>query len=183
MISLHPRQEQSWSQCKGQLGAFGPFLHRHAGWSDSCGMCPLETGLGLSSPISSTKWARKYPRGQHQPLTVSSSSQQNKKDQFFWLFSYSKVAEYHQCWNLRLLNKIGTWGQWKIGTKRDLLDLIVQSPAAWGSCGKELPHFCIETCWGFCPHKISCKSIPEMHFLDSQVLLLISSWNVFLANL
>lgn len=101
---------------------------------------------------------------------------------FFLVIQLLKGNWIPSVWNHRLLNKIGTWGQWKIGTKRDLLTHIVQSPSAWSSCGKELSHCCIKTSWVCCPHKISWKSVLEMHFLDSQVLL-ISSWNVFLAIL
>jgi len=62
-------------------------------------------------------------------------------------------------------------------TERDLLYHSAQSSAVWGSYGmsKELPHLCIKASWDFCPDKTSGKAIPEMHFLDSQDPLLISS--------
>lgn len=62
-------------------------------------------------------------------------------------------------------------------TERDLLYHIAQSLVVWGSDGicKELPQLCVKTSWDFCPDKTSWKAIPEMHFLDSQDLLLISN--------
>lgn len=65
-MSLHPKQEQSLSQCNRQLGAFGLFPHQKHAW-DYLYQFPQKMG-----------W--KVARGQYQASAVS-SSQENKENQ------------------------------------------------------------------------------------------------------